>query len=687
VTTGDLTDAERHALTVEAWRSWQAWRREWATPITNSVEDDHGYFEALRAANRRATLDLGPKPEPPDDEDLDPELVKRGAMLVNNQGRTPAAPLSTPTGEPLATPGAAAVMVPGLYTRQQVERAVDELRKTDPDGAEAFGRVYGRWADVENYGRKHDDLVLGYLAQQGYVSTFAGLDYFFRQYLRAANLEPDEERRERDEHREVMLRFYVVPKEAPPCPVPAFYVNPYPDDEEVRRWAEGWQPITTPTTVPGQHLFVGSPVERLHSNPAHEAVRRALTMPGDWKRTRVGLTDYPRAYQHTTARNDTEITVYLGDGEGLAPAEEGVTVELLKRLGLQHARLYMIFCAALSRIKPGSDFVEIHGDNLLELMGLAGRRDLSRHEKIARLLAWVDDLDAFRLWLRWSGPKREVREAGGSRIFQLDRFVVRQPRLPGFGGEAELAAFNVTVGAGHYARQFLSRHGEALATRLTKSVLEIDPYHEPLTSRLAIWASFNGYREDFVEVRRILEAILPQQENDELRDPTAPTKDTLQRFTLQGLEGDRVQRHHFANAWSAALRRLERLGFGIDYDAKTYPQELRPAQAGKGYGRRPRGYLDRLMGARVRFTLKEYTSAPLPPPKGEDRDLFMGHELREARKAAGLSLRHLANAVGVDEALIRRWERNKATPAAKYHKALTTALPSFDWKPSRGRRK
>ncbi len=60
------------------------------------------------------------------------------------------------------------------------------------------------------------------------------------------------------------------------------------------------------------------------------------------------------------------------------------------------------------------------------------------------------------------------------------------------------------------------------------------------------------------------------------------------------------------------------------------------------------------------------------------RQLARSGEARRIREAAGLSLRELAAAVGVDAASISRWERGLSAPrvhhALAWHKALMVAV-------------
>lgn len=86
--------------------------------------------------------------------------------------------------------------------------------------------------------------------------------------------------------------------------------------------------------------------------------------------------------------------------------------------------------------------------------------------------------------------------------------------------------------------------------------------------------------------------------------------------------------------------------------------------------------------------LREYAQAPLPPapPPGAEmppQKKTLAQAIREARKAAGLSISHLAAKVGVSDFSIRSWEgravggRKANRPSAAVYDRLLEALPDL----------
>lgn len=184
--------------------------------------------------------------------------------------------------------------------------------------------------------------------------------------------------------------------------------------------------------------------------------------------------------------------------------------------------------------------------------------------------------------------------------------------------------------------------------------MKIDPYHDELALRLAIYLTLASRvrLEGNYRVRELLEITLPKSVIDKARLDCRKAYDLKQR-------------------WDNAMKLLSELGWQIVFDPETYPEWLRPEAKDK----KPKGYLDKLLDAKL--TIKP--PAPIPEllaskvkPKVEPKQskaklkpapstALTSSQVREARIAKGWTQAKLAGVLGVSQKLISLIERGERT--------------------------
>ncbi|MGL4884443.1 MAG: helix-turn-helix domain-containing protein, partial [Waterburya sp.] len=194
---------------------------------------------------------------------------------------------------------------------------------------------------------------------------------------------------------------------------------------------------------------------------------------------------------------------------------------------------------------------------------------------------------------------------------------------------------------------------------LAQDILKIDPYQDDLALRLGLHLTVESrfHISGTYKVQTLLEALLPKTTINEALD-------------------DRDKARKLTNRWNYALKVLSELtrAFQIEFDAATYPEELRPSSK----IRKPRGYFEQLLAAKITI----HPPAPIPEllaaktqrkqvkpkigssPKNVKEPTrqtitLTGTQIKNARQAKGWSQGQLAGFLGVSQNLVSLIERDK----------------------------
>ena len=213
---------------------------------------------------------------------------------------------------------------------------------------------------------------------------------------------------------------------------------------------------------------------------------------------------------------------------------------------------------------------------------------------------------------------------------------------------------------------------------LAQQVLKIDPYHDELALRLAIYLTLDS--------RIRLDGNYKVQELLEI----AFAKPIIDRARL-----DRRRAYDLKQHWDSAIKLLLKLGWQIAFDPETYPEELRPDSKDKN----PKGYLDKLLDAKLiikppdpipeliaskakpkveRLQSKVQPKAeqlqPKVKPKTQQNISLTSSQVKEARIAKGWSQTKLASFLGVSQNLISLIERGERTVNSQLAAQIQTLL-------------
>ncbi|WP_228058458.1 helix-turn-helix domain-containing protein [Nostoc sp. LEGE 12447] len=306
-------------------------------------------------------------------------------------------------------------------------------------------------------------------------------------------------------------------------------------------------------------------------------------------------------------------------------------------------------------------------------MGWDQRTDLPKHKKLSEIAKTAFALDCLlvkAVWIEGRNKKGGINASTPvGRMWNITVVPYGQINLQGKIEEPNEVQLIIQPGA--WTQHFLNRAGaksrDALYQfgYLAQQVLKIDPYHDELALRLAIYLTLDS--------RIRLDGNYKVQELLEI----AFVKPIIDKARL-----DRRRAYDLKQHWDSAIKLLLKLGWQIAFDPETYPEELRPDSKDK----KPKGYLDKLLDAKL--TIKPPTPIPeliaskvkltversqlkvkpkveqLQPkanPTQEQHISLTSSQVKEARIAKGWSQAKLAGFIGVSQNLISLIERGERT--------------------------
>ncbi|MCV3217092.1 helix-turn-helix domain-containing protein [Plectonema radiosum NIES-515] len=349
--------------------------------------------------------------------------------------------------------------------------------------------------------------------------------------------------------------------------------------------------------------------------------------------------------------------------------------QIIDKFGFNSAKLHLIFAAyTMEQSKPWESLFSIKGSDLIEKIGWDKRTDLPKYQKLLEIAKTAFALDCLLVKTVWIEGRN--RKGGINASTPVGRMwnitIVPYGQVNTSGKIEEPSEVQIIVQPGAWTKYFLNRAGaesrEALYQfgYLAQKVLEIDPYHEELTLRLAIYLTLDSRvrLDGKYKVEELLEIALSKTEIDKALSNFRRAYDLKQR-------------------WDNALKYLLNLGWQIAFDPETYPEWLRPDYTQK----QPRGYFKKLLDAKITIKpphpIPELIASKVKPkvqqlqPKTKDttpEDIKLtGSQVREARIAKGWPQTKLASFLGVSQkfiSLVERGERPLSLQQAAYVRFL-----------------
>ena len=338
--------------------------------------------------------------------------------------------------------------------------------------------------------------------------------------------------------------------------------------------------------------------------------------------------------------------------------------QIIDKFGFTTAKLHLIFAAhAMNQENPWRNTFNLKASDIIQEFGWDKNHKKLKSEKLLEIASTAFALDCLLVKTVWVEGRNKKGEIVGSvpigRMWNVQIKVSGQLNLEGKINNPD--EVYITIQPGLWTQDFLNRAGaksrEALYQfgYLAQQVLKIDPYHDELALRLAIYLTLDSRvrLDGKYRVIELLETAFPKTVIDKARSDFRRAYDLKQR-------------------WDSAIKLLLKLGWQVVFDPETYPEWLKPNSKDK----KPKGYLAKLLDAKLtikapapipellaskakpkRKPLQSKTKVTSPP----QNTCVTSSQIREARTAKGWAQAKLAGFLGVSQKLISLIERGERT--------------------------
>ena len=349
-------------------------------------------------------------------------------------------------------------------------------------------------------------------------------------------------------------------------------------------------------------------------------------------------------------------------------------LQIIEKFGFNSAKLHLIFAAyAMKQENPWESLFILNASDLIKEMGWDKRTDLPKHEKLLEIANTAFALDCLlvkTVWIEGRNKKGGINASTPvGRMWNITIVPYGQINLSGKIDNPD--EVQLIVQPGTWTRHFLNRAGAKSRFALyqfgylAQQVLKIDPYHDELALRLAIYLTLDS-RVRLDGKYRVIELL-----------EIAFAKPVTDKARL-----DRRRTYELKQHWDSAIKLLLKLGWLIVFDPETYPEELRPDSLDK----KPKGYLDKLLDAKLtikppdpipnliaskakpkveqlqsKVKPKVEQLQPKAKPKPQQHISLTSSQVKEARITKGWTQGKLAGFLGVSQNLISLIERGERT--------------------------
>ncbi|MGP1383469.1 MAG: helix-turn-helix domain-containing protein [Thainema sp.] len=360
---------------------------------------------------------------------------------------------------------------------------------------------------------------------------------------------------------------------------------------------------------------------------------------------------------------------------GLASA---AALAVIDTFDIRAACMHLVYAAYAARVEdPWEHEIVVDDRQLEKYLGLYKRTDLNRQQKLELIKDLVEQPCKITTFITWkSTPKQKGFTVAEGRLWHLieTRYHYQQNLLD---DTKDIAGMTFVIKPGSWAKHFLSESGDGgsadspqysnLSKALLESVMSIWQHREG-AARLMIWLLFKSQQNQLYpyDVKTLMEVAYSSER-------------------LNQAISNRKIRSRIANAWDEDLFVLRDQGWGIQFDAETYPNDIRPYGLGRETANRPKGFFEQLLTAKVWISPPDdWFSLSLPSQIDADLQtdtesessivVMTSADVKKQRNQRGWSQRKLASFTGLSQSLISLIEKGERQITAETEAALQRAF-------------
>lgn len=377
---------------------------------------------------------------------------------------------------------------------------------------------------------------------------------------------------------------------------------------------------------------------------------------------------------HASSDRQNRIDHVISDPNSLDLLPWDATEQIRAQLGFDTAKLQIILAAeAVQCNQPWEERFTLKGSDLVKLMGKDRNKRSTKAEQLSEIasIAWaLRSIVSCIFWTENRGSPQEkkwdstgqlwmINVSRVSRDKQLQLFETQEPNL-------DIEEIYLEVTPGQWTSKFLNREGSRFKEAMyqygytAQSILKIDPYHDELALRMALYLTLNSrsHTNGRYKVETLLSRVMPAA-------------------GIQSAKEDSRLRHSLTSRWINALKLLSNLGWLIEY-GELYPDYLKVGNSGK----KETGYFQKLLNAVITIKpewqdLLEFKSREqpkLPSVKAQKQQQITADQIRNGRKSRKWTQSELAGRMNVKQPVVSYWERGTRQPTKEQEQLLISLL-------------
>lgn len=210
----------------------------------------------------------------------------------------------------------------------------------------------------------------------------------------------------------------------------------------------------------------------------------ALMRPDSWQE------DEEEGFVYREKHNEKNVITHfltssneaVGRPEALA---YGAALPIVKSFGVITARLHLLFAANCMRhAKPWEGTIRISIDSIIHDLGFSNRTDLTRADKIRRIIEHTNILNNLCVKVIWRQGKKDL----SVRSCQMwDIAIDGRGKLTDDCIRADLGEVFLIVRPGLWAEQFMNHDMIFQYGIFPKYVFQLDAYHNPVAASLILY--------------------------------------------------------------------------------------------------------------------------------------------------------------------------------------------------------